>query len=121
MYCRTSRIRHFDSKAEALLAAGEIPRGHAHLSRPRGHGSRGLYGDYGRDYMLGTHRSHGHPIAKGAKLEPRMAELLGKVTGTSPISMRRIGAILGCRPTSRGNMWAAVRRETRIHDAKGAV
>ncbi len=31
--------------------------------------------------MVGTHRSHGHPIAKGAKLRPLMAELLGKVTG----------------------------------------
>jgi pyruvate dehydrogenase E1 component alpha subunit len=33
------------------------------------------------DYMTGTHRSHGHPIAKGAQLPPLMAELLGKRTG----------------------------------------
>jgi TPP-dependent pyruvate/acetoin dehydrogenase alpha subunit len=31
--------------------------------------------------MLGTHRSHGHPIAKGAALGPLFAELLGKSTG----------------------------------------
>lgn len=33
------------------------------------------------DYMTGTHRSHGHPIAKGANIAPLMAELLGKRDG----------------------------------------
>lgn len=33
------------------------------------------------DYITGTHRSHGHPIGKGADLKPLMAELLGKETG----------------------------------------
>jgi TPP-dependent pyruvate/acetoin dehydrogenase alpha subunit len=33
------------------------------------------------DYITGTHRSHGHPIGKGAKLDALMAELFGKVTG----------------------------------------
>src|SRR6185437_9021546 len=33
------------------------------------------------DYMSGTHRSHGHPIGKGAELKPLMAEILGKATG----------------------------------------
>lgn len=33
------------------------------------------------DYMTGNHRSHGHPIAKGAQLPPLMAELFGKATG----------------------------------------
>jgi pyruvate dehydrogenase E1 component alpha subunit len=33
------------------------------------------------DHMTGTHRSHGHPIAKGAALGPLMAELLGKADG----------------------------------------
>ena len=31
--------------------------------------------------MTGTHRSHGHPIGKGAKLDRLMAELFGKETG----------------------------------------
>jgi pyruvate dehydrogenase E1 component alpha subunit len=31
--------------------------------------------------MIGNHRSHGHPIAKGAKLPRLMAELLGRGTG----------------------------------------
>ena len=33
------------------------------------------------DYITGTHRSHGHPIGKGADLKPLMAELYGKATG----------------------------------------
>src|ERR1700681_1066658 len=33
------------------------------------------------DYITGTHRSHGHPIGKGAKLDALMAELMGKETG----------------------------------------
>jgi pyruvate dehydrogenase E1 component alpha subunit len=31
--------------------------------------------------MTGNHRSHGHPIGKGARLAPLMAELFGKATG----------------------------------------
>ncbi|MDH5687585.1 MAG: thiamine pyrophosphate-dependent dehydrogenase E1 component subunit alpha [Candidatus Bathyarchaeota archaeon] len=33
------------------------------------------------DYITSTHRGHGHCIAKEARLEPMMAELLGKKTG----------------------------------------
>lgn len=33
------------------------------------------------DYMVGTHRSHGHPIGKGAAVDRLYAELMGKVTG----------------------------------------
>lgn len=33
------------------------------------------------DYMTGTHRSHGHPIGKGARIDRLFAELMGKVTG----------------------------------------
>jgi len=33
------------------------------------------------DWIISTHRGHGHSIAKGADLKRMMAELLGKVTG----------------------------------------
>ena len=33
------------------------------------------------DYIVSTHRGHGHCIAKGADLNKMMAELLGKATG----------------------------------------
>ncbi len=35
------------------------------------------------DYVFGTHRSHGHYLAKGGDLKALMAELYGKTTGCS--------------------------------------
>lgn len=35
------------------------------------------------DYMVGNHRSHGHPIGKGAQIDALFAELMGKVTGVN--------------------------------------
>jgi pyruvate dehydrogenase E1 component alpha subunit len=35
------------------------------------------------DFVLGTHRSHHHCIAKGVDIKEMMAELLGKATGTN--------------------------------------
>ncbi len=37
----------------------------------------------GSDYILSGHRSHGHYLAKGGNLKAMMAELYGKVTGSS--------------------------------------
>ena len=55
------------------------------------------------DYMVGYHRSHGHPIAKGAELAPLMAELMG----AAPASVR--ARVVRC--TWRISGWAAsVRR-----------
>jgi 2-oxoisovalerate dehydrogenase E1 component len=33
------------------------------------------------DYIVGTHRGHGHCIAKGARIDRMMAELMGRVDG----------------------------------------
>jgi acetoin:2,6-dichlorophenolindophenol oxidoreductase subunit alpha len=81
LYRRMVRIRTFEDEAEKLHLKGEIP-GALHTSA----GQEGeivgacmaLRAD---DYMVGNHRSHGHPIGKGAQLRPLMAELLGKKTG----------------------------------------
>ena len=35
------------------------------------------------DYLLGTHRSHHHCLAKGVDMKKMMAELMGKATGTN--------------------------------------
>lgn len=35
------------------------------------------------DYIVGTHRSHGYMIGKGAKINTMMAEIYGKRTGTN--------------------------------------
>ena len=78
---RMFSIRHFEDRAVELHKNGEI-RGALHTS----HGQEAeivgacmaLRVD---DYMVGNHRSHGHPIGKGAKLRGLMAELLGRSTG----------------------------------------
>ena len=33
------------------------------------------------DYIVSTHRGHGHMLAKGGQLKPMLAEILGKTTG----------------------------------------
>lgn len=81
MHRRMLRIRQFDDRVVALHAKGEIP-GPVHTSQGQEGevvGACMALGD--EDYMVGNHRSHGHPIGKGARLAPLMAELMGKSTG----------------------------------------
>ena len=78
---RMARIREFEAVAEAIHAAGEIPGSLHTYTGQEATGVGACMALRRDDYMVGTHRSHGHPIAKGAALGPLMAELLGKVTG----------------------------------------
>jgi TPP-dependent pyruvate/acetoin dehydrogenase alpha subunit len=81
MYRRMLRVRRFEEKAVELVALGEIP-GSVHTSQGQEAEIVGacmaLRVD---DYMTGNHRSHGHPIGKGAALKPLFAELMGRRTG----------------------------------------
>ncbi len=81
MLRRMWRIRAFDEQAVALRHAREI-RGPVHPSIGQEAACVGAcLALRESDTLTGNHRSHGHPIAKGAKLGPLMAELLGKATG----------------------------------------
>lgn len=80
-YRRMLRIRHFEDRAEAMHAAGEIPGSLHTYAGQEASGVGACMALRDEDYMVGTHRSHGHPIAKGAALRPLMAELLAKATG----------------------------------------
>jgi pyruvate dehydrogenase E1 component alpha subunit len=81
MYRRMYLIRVFEERAIELQRKGEIP-GALHTSLNQEATVVGatlaLRHD---DYMTGNHRSHGHPIGKGAKVDRLMAELMGKRTG----------------------------------------
>jgi TPP-dependent pyruvate/acetoin dehydrogenase alpha subunit len=80
-YRRMLRIRKFEEAAARLTEAGEIPGGiHSSIGQEAAivGACLALRQD---DFITGTHRSHGHPIGKGAALPPLMAELLGKATG----------------------------------------
>ncbi|WP_372717778.1 thiamine pyrophosphate-dependent dehydrogenase E1 component subunit alpha [Immundisolibacter sp.] len=83
MYRRMLRIRRFDETVKTLFDRGRIP-GSVHLSIGQEAEVVGacmaLAGD---DYMVGNHRSHGHPIGKGAAMGPLLAEILGKATGVN--------------------------------------
>jgi acetoin:2,6-dichlorophenolindophenol oxidoreductase subunit alpha len=74
-------IRYFEEKAEALYALGKI-HGTMHLSIGQEASAVGsclaLRPD---DYVLSTHRGHGHCIAKGADPNRMMAEFFGKSAG----------------------------------------
>lgn len=81
MQRRMLRIRRFDERASKMVKRGEIP-GTVHTSigqEAQVVGSCMALAD--GDYMTGNHRSHGHPIGKGAALGPLMAELVGKANG----------------------------------------
>ena len=81
MQRRMLRIRYFDERASKMVKRGEIP-GTVHTSigqEAQVVGATMALGD--SDYMTGNHRSHGHPIGKGAALGPLMAELVGKAWG----------------------------------------
>lgn len=78
---RMYRIRYFDEAALEQMQAGMLP-GPMHTSIGQEAEVVGAcLALRTTDYMTGNHRSHGHPIGKGAKLGPLMAELLGRATG----------------------------------------
>jgi TPP-dependent pyruvate/acetoin dehydrogenase alpha subunit len=81
MYRRMLRIRKFEEEGTRLFKMGRIPGAyHASIGEEATivGACMALRDD---DSMTGTHRSHGHPIGKGAGLKALMAELMGKETG----------------------------------------
>ena len=83
MYRRMLRIRRFEEAALDLMAKGEIAGG-LHTTPGQEAAIVGACMALEEaDYMVGTHRSHGHPIGKGAKLGPLMAELMARSTGVN--------------------------------------
>src|SRR5438045_4190352 len=80
-YGRMLRIRKFEEEGTRLFKAGKIP-GAYHSSIGQEAAIVGAcMALRDNDAMTGTHRSHGHPIGKGADLKALMAELMGKETG----------------------------------------
>lgn len=80
-YRRMVRIRKFEEEGTRLYKEGRIPGAfHASIGQEATivGACMALRSD---DMMTGTHRSHGHPIGKGADLKRLMAELMGKETG----------------------------------------
>jgi TPP-dependent pyruvate/acetoin dehydrogenase alpha subunit len=75
------RVRRFEEATIDLFHRGDLPA-MVHLSIGQEAAVVGAcLATRGGDFMTGNHRSHGHPIAKGADLRGLMAEILGKATG----------------------------------------
>ena len=82
MYETMVTIRRFEEQSRREADAGKLRGMHSSIGQeavPTGICAH-LRDD---DYVLGTHRSHHHCIAKGVDLKEMMAELLGKSTGTN--------------------------------------
>lgn len=82
-YRRMLRIRRFEEEGTRAFKAGKIAGAfHASIGQEAAivGACLALRDD---DMIVGTHRSHGHPIGKGANLKALMAELMGKATGIS--------------------------------------
>jgi len=74
-------IRAFEEKVSALYAAREIV-GLLHLGIGQEAVAVGTCAQLRQDdYVFGSHRSHGHAIAKGADINRLMAEIAGRATG----------------------------------------
>lgn len=81
IYTTMRRIRSFEERTAELFQEGLV-KGTAHSYV----GEEAIASAVGSilrddDYMASNHRGHGHCIAKGAKLDRMMAELMGRDTG----------------------------------------
>jgi TPP-dependent pyruvate/acetoin dehydrogenase alpha subunit len=82
MYETMVTIRRFEEQSRREADAGKLRGIHSSIGQeavPTGICAQ-LSDD---DFVLGTHRSHHHCIAKGVDIKEMMAELLGKATGTN--------------------------------------
>ena len=81
LYTTMVKIRRFDEKTAELFVQGLV-KGTAHSyvgeEAVAAAACANLRED---DYIVGTHRGHGHCIAKGARVDRMMAELFGRVDG----------------------------------------
>ncbi len=81
MYEKMLMIRKFEEKVEELHIKGILP-GLKHLYIGEEAVAVGVISSLNEsDFIMSTHRGHGHCIAKGADIKKMMAELFGKKTG----------------------------------------
>jgi pyruvate dehydrogenase E1 component alpha subunit len=81
IYTRMLRIRRFEEQVGTLFAQGQLP-GFVHLYIGEEAVAAGVCAALrDDDYIVSTHRGHGHVIAKGGDFNRMMAELFGKATG----------------------------------------
>jgi len=76
------RIRFFEEKIRDVLLPQRLFRGSSHLSIGQEAAAVGaVHALRDDDYVISTHRGHGHAIAKGLDLQAMYAEIMGRKTG----------------------------------------
>jgi TPP-dependent pyruvate/acetoin dehydrogenase alpha subunit len=81
MYQQMAKIRAFEEKVNELYTSALMP-GLAHLYIGEEAIAVGVCEALNtEDYITSTHRGHGHCLAKGARLDLMMAELMGRRNG----------------------------------------
>ncbi len=82
IYLDMWRIRLFEEEANRQTSMGTV-QGALHMCCGEEAIAVGICAHLrDDDYVTGTHRSHGHCLAKGAPMDRMMAELFGKATGS---------------------------------------
>ena len=82
MYRQMLRIRKFEEMTQELYKAGALTGMSPHLYIGEEASAVGVISLLNEDdYILSTHRGHGHCLAKGAEMGKMYAELFGKETG----------------------------------------
>ncbi|HEY8599589.1 MAG TPA: thiamine pyrophosphate-dependent dehydrogenase E1 component subunit alpha [Thermomicrobiales bacterium] len=81
LYRQMLRIRRSEEQIGWLFSRG-LTMGTAHLSIGQEACAVGVVGAaQPDDYVVSTHRGHGHLLAKGAPIAPLLAEICGRATG----------------------------------------
>jgi len=81
VYRTMKTIRDFEERLSIEIGKGEIP-GFTHLYAGQEACAVGVCENLATDdYIISTHRGHGHCIAKGCDVKGMMAEIYGKATG----------------------------------------
>ena len=81
MYRMMVRIRTFEEHVFTEWKAGGVP-GQVHLYSGQEAVAAGVIAHLGvDDYVVSTHRGHGHVLAKGADTKKMMAEVCGRIDG----------------------------------------
>jgi pyruvate dehydrogenase E1 component alpha subunit len=81
IYRKMLKIRLFEEKVFELYGQNLVP-GTIHLYAGEEAVAVGVCENLRKDdYIVSTHRGHGHCLAKGASLDRTMAEIMGKETG----------------------------------------
>src|SRR5512136_2930271 len=76
------RIRHFEENLYQMYINKQVPGMSPHLSVGQEAVAAGVcHALRPEDYLLTTHRGHGHVLAKGANMNRMLAEIRGKDTG----------------------------------------